>query len=94
MSPMQGSKVGGDTCRIVEEGHSARDWTAACAYVIKEMQGKRMHLLRDESGTAVSWVQSRWRGGRVGRSLWSASGAGCERYVTRRRRRWEGGWRE
>jgi hypothetical protein len=66
MSPMQGSKVGGDTCRIVEEEQSDRDWTAACAYVMRAMLGKRMHLLsvkkRDsgEEGT----MPFEWRAGR------------------------------
>jgi hypothetical protein len=31
MSPMQGSNVGGDTCKIVEEGQRARVSTAAWA---------------------------------------------------------------
>jgi hypothetical protein len=31
ISPMQGSKVGGDTCRIVEEEERARAWAAAWA---------------------------------------------------------------
>ena len=44
MSPMQGSKVGGDTCRIVELGPSERACTAAWAYATRDMLGNRMHL--------------------------------------------------